>query len=68
MPRKRCTFYDGKSCRSKYDQTKGKEAEKVTVYGFPSNPEEQERWNKNLSIEVHAKEIDTIECWDSLVK
>ena len=141
MPRKCCTFYDGKPCRSNYDETKGKEAEKVTVYGFPSNPEEQGRWNKNLlnlltceisktigicakhwppdfpkkkarggfliptvppsifgetnrtyfpqslvipsrNIEgrnvtsesratcakVHAKEIDSIECWDSLVK
>ena len=136
-----CTFYDEKPCRANCDETKRKVAEKITVHGFLSNPEEQERWKKKLpnvlnceisktigisakhcppdcpkknasggfliptvpaSIfgetnrmyfaqsllipsrniegrnlapepralcgEVHAKEIDTIKCWDSLVK
>ena len=33
MPRKCCTFYDGKSCHSNYDETKGRQ----TIGGVPVN-------------------------------
>ena len=49
MPRKCCTIWDGKACRSNYDKTKQNESEKITFYGFPSNLEEQGRWKKSLA-------------------
>ena len=48
MPRKRCTVWDAKACRSNYDKTKQNESGKITVYGFPSNLEEQGGWKKSL--------------------
>ena len=60
MPRKCCTFYDGKPCRANYAETKMLEAEKITVYSFPSNPEEQERWKKNLPNVLTCKISKTI--------
>ena len=44
MPRKCCTMFDGKPCKSNYDSTE----EKVTVYSFPKEASEQERWVPNL--------------------
>ena len=43
MPRKCCTIYDGKPCRSNYSNNKTSKSEKVTVYGFPIDSEEQQQ-------------------------
>ena len=48
MPRKCCTGFDGKPCRANYTATKLFEEEKNTVYGFPTDPNEQELWKKSL--------------------
>ena len=39
MPRKCCTILYDQPCKSMYDTTD----EKVTVYGFPSQPEQEDR-------------------------
>ena len=44
MPRKCCTVYDGKACRSNYDETKNIPHEKVTTYSFPEDPTKRELW------------------------
>ena len=49
MPRKCCTVYNGDKCTGNYDKTKNRICEKVTVYGFPSDKEEQKRWVKSLT-------------------
>ena len=48
MPRKCCTVYDGKACRSNYDETKNILHEKVTTYSFPDEPAERELWIRSL--------------------
>ena len=48
MPRKCCTVYDGKACRSNYDETKNIPHEKVTTYSFPEDPTERELWIRSL--------------------
>ena len=48
MPRKCCTVYDGKACRSNYDETKNIPREKVTAYSFPEDPTERELWIRSL--------------------
>ena len=48
MPRKCCTVYDGKPCRSNYDETKNIRHEKVTTYSFPDEPAERELWIRSL--------------------
>ena len=55
MPRKCCTIFDGKSCRTNYDATKEHPFEGGTVYGFPSDLNEQERWERKLPNKLHAK-------------
>ena len=37
-------MFDNEPCKSMYDSTN----EKVTVYGFPNEPEQQDRWEKSL--------------------
>ena len=66
MPRKCCTFYDGKPCRVNYAETKMLEAEKIAV-SFPSNPEEQERWKKNLPNVLTCKISDNWHLLETLV-
>ena len=44
MPRKCCTFYNGESCTSGYS----KSTFTGHVFGFPSNPTEQEKWLQAL--------------------
>ena len=43
-----CTVYDGKPCRSNYDETKNILHEKVTTYSFPDDPAEHELRIKSL--------------------
>ena len=48
MPRKCCTLWDGKACRSNYDTTKTMPQMKVTTFSFPEDPNERESWIKSL--------------------
>ena len=48
MPRKCCTVYDGKACRSNYGENKNIPHEKVTTYSFPEDPTERELWIRSL--------------------
>ena len=48
MPRKCCTFFNGECCRTNYAATKTKPLEGGTLYKFPENPDERQRWIQSL--------------------
>lgn len=50
MPRKCCTFFDSKSCKSNYDGQPY-----VSIYSFPSDADECERWVKALPNQLTCK-------------
>ena len=58
MPRKCCTMFDSKACRTNYDATKTHPFEGGTVFGFPSDLEEQKRWEMSLPNKLRASSKD----------
>ena len=51
MPKKCITHFDGESCSSNYDSSN----EKVSVFGFPKDPQERALWVNALPSKVVVK-------------